>query len=62
MKPRHLQMIRVEVLDVMRTPIETRWTDNSMPVLDLAKYDKPAVFRRLSIYIRRKKLERKPCL
>lgn len=56
---RHLPMVRAQVLDAMRTPIETRWTDNSMPVLDWQKYDKPAVFRRLSIHIKRKRMERK---
>lgn len=55
---RHLPMIRSKVLDALREPIETRWTDNSMPVLDWEKYEKPAVFRRLSIYVKRKRIER----
>lgn len=56
---RHLPMIRARVLDALREPIETRWTDNSMPVLDWEKYEKPAVFRRLDIYVKRNRMERR---
>lgn len=56
---RHLPMIRARVLDALREPIETRWSDNSMPVLDWSKYEKPAVFRRLSIYVKRNRMERR---
>lgn len=56
---RHLPMIRAQVLDAMRSPVETRCADNSMPWQNWAKYDRPAVFRKLSIYVKRKKLERK---
>lgn len=54
-----LAMLPRRAFDALASPIETRWTDNSMPVLDWAKYDKPAVFRRLSIHVKRKKLERR---
>lgn len=47
------------ILDAIASPVETRCTDNSMPMHDWAKYDRPAVFRKLSIDIKRKKLERK---
>lgn len=56
---RHLPMIRARVLDALRTPVETRCTDNSMPWQNWAKYDKPSRWRRLTIYVRRKKLDRR---
>lgn len=54
-----LAMIPSRAFDALAGPVETRCTDNSMPWQNWAKYDKPARWRRLTIYVRRKKLDRR---
>lgn len=55
---RHLPMIPARVLDALRNPIETLWSDNSMPIVHYWRYDEPSWMRKANIAIRRMKLER----